>query len=80
MLGKTTRIQGQEKKENETILVGKAIMSKDIRGGVRLQLLKLHRLIEFEQTFTRYLESRATAAQVQYGAKLMLKYGLPKLR
>ena len=80
MLGKTTRIQGQEKKEKETILVGKAIMSKDIRGGARLQLLKLHRLIEFEQTFTRYLEGWATTAQVQYRAKLMLKCGLPKLR
>jgi len=55
-------------------------MSKDIQGGARLQALKLHWLIEFEQTFTRYLEGRATAAQVQYGAKLMLKCGLPKLR
>jgi hypothetical protein len=42
--------------------------------------VRLHRLLEFETTFSAYLEGKATAAQVKYRGDLMLKVGLPRLK
>jgi hypothetical protein len=45
--------------------------------SARAQLLKMHRLIEFEKAFTAYLEGRVTAAYVTTRVKKMLEVGLP---
>jgi hypothetical protein len=53
---------------------------RGVRGGNRIAILRLHRLLLFEETFTAYIEHRDTAAHVAYRAKLMLEIGLPRLR
>jgi len=51
-----------------------------VRGTARLNLLRLHRLMEFERIFSEYLEGKATATQVKARAKKMLEIGLPRLK
>ncbi len=46
----------------------------------RVNLLKMHRLLEFEETFSLYIEGKATSAQVKIRAEKMLEIGLPKLK
>ena len=50
------------------------------RGKQKLEIVKLHRLLEFETTFSAYLEGKATAAQVKARADMMLACGLPRLK
>lgn len=51
-----------------------------VKGKARTQLLRLHRLLEFEKAFTAYLEGKATSDHVTARAKKMLEIGLPKLK
>jgi hypothetical protein len=44
------------------------------------QILRLHRLIAFEEAFTGYLEGRTSAEQVKVRARKMLSIGLPRLK
>lgn len=53
------------------------VVASDIHGSMRLYLLRLHRLLEFERTFNDYLIGRATAEDVKRRGKLMIKTGLP---
>ena len=46
----------------------------------RLQILRLHRLLEFERVFTLYLEGKTGADHVTARAKKMLEVGLPRLK
>ncbi len=50
------------------------------RGGARYQLLKLHRLLEFEKVFSLYLQGKTTSSHVRQRARKMLEVGLPRLR
>lgn len=50
------------------------------KGRKRLQILKIHRLLEFERVFSSYLEGEASASYVRLRAKKMLEIGLPKLK
>ena len=50
------------------------------RGKQKLEIVRLHRLLEFETTFSAYLEGKATAAQVKARADMMLACGLPRLK
>lgn len=56
------------------------VINSHVQGGMRLALLKIHRLLEFQDTFDKYLEGKATAAQVKDRAEKMLEIGLPRLR
>ena len=49
-------------------------------GKGKLEVIKLHRLVEFERVFSLYLEGKTTAAHVQARAKAMLEVGLPRLK
>jgi hypothetical protein len=51
-----------------------------LRGKQRLEIVQLHRLLEFDEIFGLYLEGKATAEQVKPCADKMLEVGLPKLR
>lgn len=51
-----------------------------VKGGARLQILRLHRLLEFEKAFSAYLEGKTSAAHVMARAKKMLEVGLPRLK
>jgi len=53
---------------------------KGLRGSQRLEIVQLHRLLEFDEVFGLYLEGKATAEQVKRRADKMLEVGLPKLR
>lgn len=44
----------------------------------RVKLLQLHRLLQFEEAFSSYLEGTATASHVALRAKKMLQAGLPQ--
>jgi len=48
-----------------------------IRGPARLKVLQLHRLLEFERVYTRYMEGKTTASHVKARATKMLAVGLP---
>ena len=50
------------------------------KGNQKLEIVKLHRLLEFERVFSLYMEGRASAQQVKYRADKMLAVGLPHLR
>jgi hypothetical protein len=50
------------------------------RGKQKLEIVRLHRLLEFETTFSSYLEGKASAQQVKYRGDWMLKVGLPRLK
>lgn len=50
------------------------------KGKKRVQLLKIHRLLEFEKVFSSYLEGGASASYVRQRAKKMLEIGLPRLK
>lgn len=49
-----------------------------IKGTPRLQLLRLHRLLEFQRVFDDYLVGNASAEDVRERAKKMLACGLPE--
>jgi hypothetical protein len=51
-----------------------------LRGQQRLEIVQLHRLLEFDEIFALYLRGQATAEQVKLRADKMLAVGLPKLR
>ena len=51
-----------------------------IHGRERLEVVRLHRLLEFERVFSLYLEGKVPASRVTERAKLMLEIGLPRLR
>ena len=46
----------------------------------RLNLLRMHRLLQFEQTFDKYLAGEVPASYVTARAKAMLEIGLPRLK
>jgi len=46
----------------------------------RLNLLRMHRLLQFEETFDKYLAGEVPASYVAARARLMLKIGLPRLK
>lgn len=48
-----------------------------LQGSAKRRVVQLHRLLLFEQTFTKYLEGKATALQVKQRAVKMLESGLP---
>jgi len=50
------------------------------RGKQKLEIVRLHRLLEFETTFSSYLAGQATAAEVKARADKMLAVGLPRLK
>ena len=50
------------------------------RDRGKLRLMQLHRLLEFERSFTLYLEGKVSAARVAARAKKMLEVGLPRLK
>jgi hypothetical protein len=52
----------------------------DIKGKPRLEVFKLHRLLEFERVFDLYLKGEALASLVAARAKKMLAVGLPRFR
>ena len=60
------------------------VTSMNIATGSRdrgkLRLMQLHRLLEFEKSFTLYLEGKVSAARVAARAKKMLEVGLPRLK
>lgn len=47
---------------------------------VKLRLVQIHRLIEFERVFSLYLDGKADAGYVAERAKKMLAVGLPPFR
>jgi len=51
-----------------------------LRGNQRLEIMQLHRLLEFDEIFGLYLEGKAAAEQVKHAADKMLEVGLPPLR
>ncbi len=61
-------------------MVSKEAIAPRLRGGIRLSVLRLHRLEEFERVFSLYLEGKAPATLVKIRAKKMLEVGLPMLR
>ena len=51
-----------------------------IRGKQRMEVLRLHRLYEFQRVWDLYLQGKTDAAHVTRRARLMLKARLPHLR
>lgn len=51
-----------------------------LSGPGRIELLKLHRLIEFQKVFDAYLAGRASSSQVKARAEKLLAVGLPRLK
>jgi len=51
-----------------------------LRGPARRELLKAHRLIEFEKTLDAYFIGHANADDVKRRARKMLEVGLPILK
>jgi len=51
-----------------------------IKGLARLKVIQLHRLLQFEEAFTLYLEGKVSSVYVTAKAKKMLEVGLPHLR
>lgn len=47
------------------------------RGRVRLRLVQMHRLVQFEAAFGAYLEGKVSAEYVKLRARKMLAVGLP---
>ena len=47
------------------------------KGGVRLKVLQLHRLLQFQETFDKYLQGKVPASYVRLRAQKMLEVGLP---
>lgn len=53
----------------------------NIKGSrARLNLLRMHRLLQFEETYDKYLAGQVPASYVASRAREMLKIGLPKLK
>jgi hypothetical protein len=57
---------------------GMKSLAPGIRGKKRLTIIRLHRLLEFEKSFDKYLRGECTAAYVRNRAKKMLQAGLPR--
>jgi hypothetical protein len=56
-------------------------MFRGIRGRDRVEILRLHRLVQFYVIFDLFLEGKATAAQVKERARKLLECnGLPRFR
>lgn len=49
-----------------------------VRGRDRLALLRLHRLMEFNEAWDKYIAGQVTASFVKHRANKMLAVGLPK--
>lgn len=45
-----------------------------------INVLRLHRLTQFQETFNKYLAGEVSAVYVKIRAKKMLAIGLPKLK
>jgi len=54
--------------------------SREKGNKARLNVLRMHRLLQFEQTFDKYLSSEVPASYVTVRAKAMLSTGLTRLR
>lgn len=52
-------------------------LAPGVRGPARLLLMRMHRLLEFEQAFDDYLCGKCGAEEVRLRAKKMLAIGLP---
>jgi len=50
------------------------------KGREKLDVIRLHRLLEFERVFDLYLQGKCPASRVTQRAKLMLQAGLPRLK
>lgn len=50
---------------------------RGLRGAARVRLLQMHRLLQFEDAFNRYLAGTVSADQVRERARKMLEIGLP---
>ena len=61
-------------------MVSNSTIAPGVKGRARLQILRLHRLLEFERVFTLYLEGKTSADYVTARAKKMLDVGLPRLK
>jgi hypothetical protein len=60
---------------------GMAVIDHNIKGSkARLNILRMHRLLRFEDTFDKYLAGQVPASYVTSRAKLMLEIGLPRLK
>lgn len=49
-----------------------------LKGNERLELVRLHRLLEFDKVWELYLQGKTTAAMVKERADKMLEVGLPE--
>ena len=61
-------------------MVDKDTIAPGRKGEAKLQVIRLHRLLEFERVFTLYLEGKTNADHVTARAKKMLEVGLPRLK
>ena len=61
-------------------MVDKNTIAPGRKGEARLQIIRLHRLLEFEWVFTAYLEAKTSADHVAARARKMLEVGLPRLK
>ena len=50
------------------------------KGGEKLRIMQLHRLLEFEKAFSLYLDGKVPAARVTERAKKMIAVGLPNFK
>ena len=60
--------------------MSKRSIARGTKGRVKLQIVRIHRLLEFEKAFNRYLAGDCSADFVTYRARKMLEVGLPQLR
>ena len=60
--------------------MSKNSIATGIHGAARVNLLRLHRLVEFEAAFSAYIAGKVPAAAVAHRRRLMLKIGLPRLK
>ena len=50
------------------------------RGGERLLVMQMHRLLEFQKVFDLYLSGKVDAKKVKERAQKMLDVGLPSFK
>ena len=55
-------------------------LTHGLSSRAAVNVLRLHRLTQFQETFTRYLAGECTAAYVTLRARKMLECGLPRLK
>jgi hypothetical protein len=64
----------------EGLHLKKQSLTGHLSNAAAKRILQLHRLLAFEETFSKFLAGRATAEEVKVRARKMLASGLPKLK